>query len=162
MLPCKKELRSYSLGLGVCFLLSALGSGLAQDTLWQEKMDRGHRLREQGCYEEAEKTYLAALAQAQELGPEDSRLAESLNALAVIYVKKGRYAEAEPLFRRALAIAEKALDPEDFRLADILNNFGELCRTQGPLHRGRIPAPAFAHHSAESGIQPARRCSESK
>src|SRR5262245_56408993 len=110
MLPfSKKEPKRYSLGLGICFLLSALGSGLAQDTLWQEKMDRGHRLREQGCYEETEKTYLAALAHAEELGLEESRLVESLNALAVIYVKKGRYADAEPLFRRALAIAEKAL-----------------------------------------------------
>ena len=39
-----------------------------------------------------------------------SRLA--LNNLAALYDNQGRYAEAEPLYKRALAIQEKALGPD--------------------------------------------------
>ncbi len=40
---------------------------------------------------------------------QDLRLATSLNNLATLYYSHGKYAQAEPLFRRALAIREKAL-----------------------------------------------------
>ena len=36
----------------------------------------------------------------------------SLNNLARLYDDQGRYAEAEPLYKRALAIREKALGPD--------------------------------------------------
>ena len=36
-------------------------------------------------------------------------MAHSLNNLAILYVDLGRYAEAEPLYRRSLAIQEKQL-----------------------------------------------------
>ena len=39
-------------------------------------------------------------------------LATSLNNLAALYADTGQYAQAEPLYRRALAIQEKALGPE--------------------------------------------------
>jgi tetratricopeptide (TPR) repeat protein len=34
-----------------------------------------------------------------------------LNDLASLYQNQGRYTEAEPLYKRALAISEKALGP---------------------------------------------------
>ena len=36
-------------------------------------------------------------------------MAKSLNGLALLYVGMGRYVEAEPLYRRSLAIREKQL-----------------------------------------------------
>ena len=42
------------------------------------------------------------------LGPEHPDTATSLNNLALLLEQQGRYVEAEPLFRRALAISEKA------------------------------------------------------
>jgi hypothetical protein len=39
-------------------------------------------------------------------------IALSLNNLANLYQARGRYAEAEPLHKRALAISEKALGGE--------------------------------------------------
>ena len=38
-------------------------------------------------------------------------MATSLNNLAVLYEDMGRYAEAEPLYRRSLEIREKRLGP---------------------------------------------------
>src|SRR3954452_1144789 len=43
------------------------------------------------------------------LGPDHPNVAESLNNLAGLYLAQGGYAEAEPLYKRSLAIFEKAL-----------------------------------------------------
>ena len=43
----------------------------------------------------------------------------------------GRYAEAEPLYRRSLAIREKALGREHSHVAVSLNNLGTLSMDQG-------------------------------
>jgi tetratricopeptide (TPR) repeat protein len=44
---------------------------------------------------------------------------------------QGHYAEAEPLYKRALAIAEKALGPDHPNVGTTLNNLAELYRAQG-------------------------------
>ena len=49
-------------------------------------------------------------------------MATSLNNLAVLYDNQGQYAQAEPLYKRALAIAEKALGPDHPLVATNLNN----------------------------------------
>src|SRR5262245_12356729 len=70
-------------------------------------------LYSQGKYDEAERSYLQAVAVLEKkLGPGHLRVAESLNGLALIYQMQGRYKEAEPLFSRASRISEKVLGPE--------------------------------------------------
>ena len=46
------------------------------------------------------------------LGPDHPRCRASLNNLAELYRAQGRYADAEPLYKRSLAIREKALGPD--------------------------------------------------
>ena len=46
------------------------------------------------------------------LGPDHPNVATSLNNLAELYRNQGKYAEAEPLYKRSLAIREKALGPD--------------------------------------------------
>ena len=53
-------------------------------------------------------------------------MATALNNLAVLYRDQGRYAEAEPLFRRSLAISETALGREHPDVAQSLNNLALL------------------------------------
>src|SRR5262249_50692942 len=55
-------------------------------------------------------------------GAEHPSVATDLNNLAGLYYALGRYAEAEPLFKRALAIEEKALGAEHPSVATDLNN----------------------------------------
>ena len=55
----------------------------------------------------------------------------ALNIIALITQAQGRYAEAEPLYQRSLAIREKVLDPNDSALAPALGNLAELYQTQG-------------------------------
>ena len=45
------------------------------------------------------------------LSPDDADVGVSLNSLAALYRATGRYAEAEPLYQRAITINEKALGP---------------------------------------------------
>jgi len=58
-------------------------------------------------------------------------VAASLNNLAGLYQEQGKYAEAEPLYRRSLAILEKALGPEHPDVAESLENYAELLRETG-------------------------------
>ncbi len=57
--------------------------------------------------------------------------APSLNNLAALYQAQGNYAEAEPLYRRSLAIMEKALGPEHPNVATNLENYAALLRETG-------------------------------
>ena len=55
-------------------------------------------------------------------------VAQSLNNLATHYEKQSRHADSEPLFRRALAIYEKAAGPEHPAVATVLNNLGQVAK----------------------------------
>ena len=65
------------------------------------------------------------------MGPEHPNTATSLNNLALLYEAQGSYAQAEPLYKRALAIREKVLGPEHPDTAQSLNNLAGLYDSQG-------------------------------
>ncbi len=58
-------------------------------------------------------------------------MATNLNDLAGLYEAQGHYAEAEPLYKRALAIYEKALGPEHPHVAASLTGLAALYDAQG-------------------------------
>ncbi|MBI3667571.1 MAG: tetratricopeptide repeat protein, partial [Acidobacteria bacterium] len=120
---------------GVCFPLLALvffaEVGRAQDKPWNDYSLEAKQLREAGRYPEAEKAYLAALRQAEAIGKPDPQLAVTLNGLALLYQTQGRYAEAEPRYRRAADLFEELYGPKDLTLATTLHNLAELCRQEG-------------------------------
>ena len=60
--------------------------------------------------------------------PEHPYVAASLNNLAGLYDTQGKYAQAEPLYKRSLAISEKALGPEHPDVALSLKNYALLLR----------------------------------
>ncbi len=109
-----------------CQFLGELGS-----STWESYNKAGEDAYQQGNYAEAEKQLLAARAEAERFAPDDPRLGTSLNNLAELYRNQGKYAEAEPLYQRSLAIDEKALGPNHPGVATDLNNLAELYRTQG-------------------------------
>ncbi len=80
----------------------AQGSGSEWDILMQEAME----LHDTGEYDRGVVIARKALEVAEKNdGPDDPNVALSLNFLALLYAKQGQYAQAEPLFKRALAIA---------------------------------------------------------
>ncbi|KAK1785759.1 hypothetical protein P4O66_003143 [Electrophorus voltai] len=59
------------------------------------------------------------------------QVAATLNNLSVLYCKRGKYKEAEPLCKRALEIREKMLGTDHPDVAKQLNNLALLCQNQG-------------------------------
>jgi tetratricopeptide (TPR) repeat protein len=58
---------------------------------------------------------------------EAGRLNEKANQID----KQGRYSEAEPLYKRSLAVVKKALGHDHPKVAAVLNNLTEVFRKQG-------------------------------
>lgn len=129
----KKELETinyraiWMMAAVVCILLVSAHAS-AQDSLWQEHMAIGKKAVQEGLYADAERAYLAALKEAEGFGPQDPRFAQTLYDLAALYYDlaalyriQAKYAEAEPLLKRALAILEDVLGPEDQNVATSLN-----------------------------------------
>ncbi len=91
------------------------------------------------------------------LGLEHPDVAGSLNNLALLYVTQGRYAEAEPLYQRSLAIWEKALGPEHPNVATSLENYAALLRETARADEAeRIEARAKAiraKHAQENPVE---------
>jgi Tetratricopeptide repeat len=67
---------------------------------------------------------------------------ELLNGAGLFFHRRGAYGQAEPLFREALAIREKALEAEHPESTDSLNNLASLLHTQGYLARTALRARA--------------------
>ena len=85
---------------------------------------RGETETYAGRYGDAVGWYEKALA----LNPNDPTL---VNATALALLHAGQYAQAEPLFTRALAVREQALGPEHPDVAQSLNNLAWLYYSQG-------------------------------
>lgn len=100
----------------------------AQERRWEELNDSGVEAWQQGRFAEAEEFFLAALREAGKFAPQDPRLATSLNNLATLYFLQEKFAHAEPLYQRALAIVEKALGSDHPDLAVMLDNYAALLR----------------------------------
>ena len=62
----------------------------------------------------------------KQAGPEHPAVATVLNNLGQVAKVQDRFAEAEPLIKRSLAIREKVLGPDHPDVARSLNNLAEL------------------------------------
>ena len=117
--------------VGILCLVLVLIQAPTQETQWRKHLAAGAKAHQEGRYSDAVNSFQAAAKDAEAFGPQDPRLATSLNNLARVYHQQGKYNEAEPLYKRSLAIVEKALGPEHPHVATSLNNLAELYRFQG-------------------------------
>ncbi len=83
----------------------------------------------------------AAAEHAERMGVEQNAASQLLNKCGVYLYSRAQYAQAEPLYKRALAIRENALGPDHPNVAISLNDLAVLYDTQGkfteaePLHK---------------------------
>ncbi|MBE7446487.1 MAG: tetratricopeptide repeat protein [Planctomycetia bacterium] len=96
-------------GTQVFFILVLLGAwalpAYAQENLWKELNDKTTSLLQKKRYADAIKAGEEALQVAKDTFPSgNTRIADSMNLLGILYRTYGRYAEAEPLFQQALTI----------------------------------------------------------
>ena len=82
---------------------------------------------------------------------------QSLGNLAAVLRIRGRYDEAEPLLRQALALAEEALGPRDVEVGSLLNQLAVLHKYQGRFaEAGPLLPPGAADLQAGPGARPPR------
>jgi tetratricopeptide (TPR) repeat protein len=81
----------------------------------------------------AENAWKEAIAMAQRFPAHDPRLPTSLEGLAEVYWKQGRFDLAEPLCRRCFNIYESVLGPEHADVGVITNNLAMLYHAMGKL-----------------------------
>ena len=120
MKTCKRWLLvSLALAASVCVSKPSSAQGLAAQSAKIAELERA------GKYAEAIPLAQAMLAN-QEKGPPNRDLAGALNNLAQLYGDVGRDADAEPLYKRALAIMEKSVGLDSVEMAPELGNLGAL------------------------------------
>jgi tetratricopeptide (TPR) repeat protein len=113
----------------------------SEDRDWETRLAAAGAAQEEGKYSAAEAQLRAALTIAQGFGEHDPRLLVSLNRLAHLYYAQGKYTKAEPLYRRALSLAEKASATDNADLETSLSNLAAVYDALGryseaaPFHR---------------------------
>ncbi len=120
-----------SLLAGVLCLALAGCTASRPEMSWELHTIAGHKAYRQGNFAEAHKQINIALKATRAFGTQDPRYATTLNNLAELYRAQGRYAEAEPLYRRSLGIREKALGPVHTDIVKSLDNYAALLRMAG-------------------------------
>lgn len=116
-----------------CLVLAApLAAGAAPDATWEGYTRAGLEARDAGRYIAAEPMLRAALRLAETGGGRGRHLGTSLTNLADLYVVLHRYADAEVLLRRAVAVEEARVGPGHPAVAAVLGLRGS---------RGGSPAP---------------------
>lgn len=100
---------------------------------WEQHNEAGCRHFGQGAYAEAEREFLAAIREASSLGPENLRLAASLNNLGLLKYRQRDLGQAEQLFRRSLTVREQLLGADHAAIAQSAANLATLYYARGEL-----------------------------
>src|SRR5713226_4306581 len=112
--------------LGGLLLCVSASPTHAQQADWQETAADARAARQNGNTLEAATLYKQALEiQEKTLGPESPEVAVTLSSLAVLYQDQSANAEAEPLYRRSIAIWEQQ-PGTDTLVATSLSNLAAL------------------------------------
>lgn len=114
-----------SLALGILLAVALCAEGRDADR------DPGFTAFEQGEFATTEARFRAGVAAAEKEGADDLALADALDRLAWFFCMRARYADAEPLLRRALAIREAKRGPDHPEIARALHNLATLLAQEG-------------------------------
>ena len=75
-----------------------------EEANWIPSFNAGLEAFQNARYEEAERNFIRALPYAEKLKPADDRLEDNLHGLAEAYRLQKKYDEADPVYRRYLAL----------------------------------------------------------
>ncbi len=123
------RLQRFLLFLALLYLAPA--QIFADETAWEQYMDAGRAAYKQGDYQGAVRHFEAALKETNTFKSRGTGAGSAVAWLGFVYEAQDRFAEAEPLFQRALTIYENALGSEHPYVATTLDNLARLYKTQG-------------------------------
>ena len=98
---------------------------------WEQYKQLGSQASQAGNYLEARALWLGALDEAKEFRFDDPRLCETLENLAEVYWRQGKYEKAEPLVKQILQIYQSVLGPDHEDSGITANNLALICERQG-------------------------------
>lgn len=116
-------------GLALAITTSFAAPGLAQKGDLSAQSARINALRSAGKYAEALPLAQAMVASLEKTS-NNRDLAAALNNLAQIYGDRGHDDQAEPLYKRAIALMEKGTGQGSVEIAPLLNNLAALYQRQ--------------------------------
>jgi tetratricopeptide (TPR) repeat protein len=99
----------------------------AAESAWKKATAEAESALKKNQINQASDAYSAAVIQAEKLGTNDSRLAETLRRFGAVRLQLGETPDAESAFRRALALEQKRIGTNDIRLAELLLDLGDVC-----------------------------------
>jgi len=117
------------IAFGLVFLCS--GAAFGDEALWKMYLETGTEAYQDKRYETAETMFLAARKEAEGFGSSDVRLASTLFQLALVYYSEKKDEQAEPNYRRAVEIWDKAKAPPSIERANALSYLGILRSRKG-------------------------------
>ena len=118
-----------AIALGLLAGISLAGPARAESALAQSK--RIAELSRAGKYAEAVPLAQALVARLEKTSPNSRDHAATLNNLAELYSDLGRDADAEPLYKRALVIMEKAVGADSSDITPEMGNLAAIYERQG-------------------------------
>ena len=117
---------------GACGLALGPARAPGQDAaLWQHDVEEAKVAYQQQDYSRCGQLLQKALREAEKFGADDPRVAVTLHNLGNLAATQGKTAEAEPLYRRALAILEKVRGPDHSQTAVARLGLADLLAAQG-------------------------------
>ncbi|AWL93464.1 CHAT domain-containing protein/Tfp pilus assembly protein PilF [Bradyrhizobium ottawaense] len=116
-------------GLALAITTSLATPGLAQKSDLSAQSGRINALRSAGKYSEALPLAQAMVASLEKTS-NNRDLAAALNNLGQIYADQGHDDQAEPLYKRAIALMEKGTGQGSVEIAPLLNNLAALYQRQ--------------------------------
>ena len=128
----------------VTCVVVATVTACGEDLGWRGYSAAGLEAVARGDLAEAEALLEAGVADAERYGLNDFRVAITLNILAGFYRTVERYAEAEPLYQRALAVAEERWGPDHPRVAMVLESYAFLLAQTGRRDEAAVMAERAA------------------
>lgn len=144
-------MRLLCVGAFACLALARVAT--AGEAEWQALMKQAATARQAEKPADAVQPLMAAVKEAEAFPAGDPRLVMSLASLADTHDALGHFAEAEPLYARAIAIVEKAAGPDHPAVGELLGRRADDLRKLGKA----AEADQAAARSAEIGAAQAER-----
>ena len=136
-------MKAVVLALALLLVPLSVPSASAGEVEWKEHIQGGLIASKSGDYRGAGIRFEAAVREARYFGNLDPRYAASLYFLAVAYHRQDRYAEAEPLYKQALAITEKVRGP---RHPDVATQLSDLSALYLDVLKDRLYTAKWRRH----------------
>lgn len=125
--------RCLILAAGFLSSLALVQVARAQDTdeAWKRLVMQALQAAGTNDYPKSEQFFQKAVHEAERFGLSDPRVGTTLNSLGLVYKAQKRFADAEAIFRRALAVLEKAYGYQSIDVANVNFNISSVMAAQG-------------------------------